>query len=104
MEWYWEVIGGVGMALIFVAYALNYQQIVKRNSRTYDYLNLVGAFFLFSYAITTEALIFIMLNLVWTGLALMHILKREIKLIADRQKPVGRMSAKNARKASKQNV
>ena len=95
---YWDAIGGAGMALIFVAYTLNYQRIVKRDSRVYDYLNFFGAFILLNYALTTNGLIFIILNLVWTGLALYHIILREIIIIAGRQKPAEEILAKKKAK------
>lgn len=77
----WDQIGLAGMSLVFIAYFLNYQKYIKRNSRLYDFLNLFGALFLVYNAISIKALAFLILNLVWTILALYHVLVREVQLV-----------------------
>lgn len=74
-----EVIGVVGLVLILTAYFLNYQKIVKRDSRTYDALNLFGGLALFYYSVSLQAMAFIVLQAVWTLIALYHIVGRELK-------------------------
>src|SRR3990167_1864353 len=69
------VIGFTGMLLILVAYFLNYFKKVKRDSLSYDLLNLIGGSFLFFYAFSLNSLPFMALNLVWVLIALIHLPK-----------------------------
>ena len=73
-----EIVGIFGLSLILTAYFLNYQKIVKRDSRAYDLLNLFGGLSLLYYSLALGGLAFVVLQIVWSGLALYHLIKREL--------------------------
>ena len=81
-----EVIGISGLLLILTAYFLNYQKLIKRDSRTYDFMNFFGGFFLLLYSLHLKGLAFILLQTIWTLIALYHIIKREFKILKENKK------------------
>lgn len=57
--------GIVGMVLLLTAFALNLLKIVKENSASYILLNIFGAGISTYYAVTLNAIPFIILEIIW---------------------------------------
>ncbi len=74
MSFYLELFASIGMSLILIAFALNYFKKIKRNSIEYDLLNLIGASILAFYAFTLQGWTFLVLNLIWFLIALIHLI------------------------------
>lgn len=75
------IIGIAGSTLVLLAFLLNQLNKLKNNSFFYDFINFLGSVFLLIYAIYTNSLPFIIVNMVW-GLfslkdCLMYLLKRK---------------------------
>ena len=85
-----EIVGIFGLSLILTAYFLNYQKMVKRDSRVYDLLNLAGGLSLLHYSLALGGVAFIVLQTVWSGLALYHLIKRELPAPGKGKKRKGR--------------
>ncbi len=75
------IVGIAGSALVLVAFLLNQSNRLKNSSVVYDFLNFLGSLLLLIYAIYTNSLPFIIVNIVW-GLfslkdCLLYLLKRK---------------------------
>lgn len=75
------ILGIFGATLILVGFTLNQFGIWKTTSFSYDCINLAGGLTLVVYAILIESLPFIILNTVWTAVAL-----RDVTLFLLRKK------------------
>jgi len=64
------MIGTAGLVLLLIAFLLNELDKVDENSITYNILNLIGSVSLIFYAYKLNSIIFIILNIVWAGVAL----------------------------------
>ena len=63
------IIGVIGMALLLGAFALNLLKIKTQDSYTYVIMNILGGGISTYYAVTLEAVPFVILEAVWTAFA-----------------------------------
>ena len=71
-----EIIGMVGLGLLLLAFVINHGKHKKRFSFTYNSLNFIGSLMLVYYAYTINAIVFIILNIIWAFIALYFIAKK----------------------------
>ena len=69
------LIGAGGAALLLVAFALSEFGILGGESRRYQLINLLGAALLTWYAILLHSVPFIVLEGIWTAVALWHFVR-----------------------------
>lgn len=69
------ILGIVGATLVLAAFALLEFNKLKNTDQAYDFLNLVGALLLSASASLGEAWAFLVLNLIWSAVALKDLLK-----------------------------
>jgi len=69
-------IGVFGGALILIAFVLNKLGKLDRKDLTYDVLNAIGGACLVFYAYLIESIPFLILNFIWTGVAVRDLLRR----------------------------
>ena len=69
------LIGVIGATLLLIAFITNETKWLSSESFQYDLINLLGAGFLTWYAIRLNSLPFIVLEGIWTLVALWHILR-----------------------------
>lgn len=70
-----QVISAVGAALILVAFWALQTRRMRPEQARYQLLNLLGAGLLAAAALMTESWSFVVLNLVWAGVALWALLR-----------------------------
>jgi hypothetical protein len=58
-------VGGIGAFLVLLAFLLNQTNKLSNSAFQYDLINFLGSLFLFLYAVSTQSLPFIVVNLVW---------------------------------------
>ena len=68
------IIGFVGVGLLLMAFVLNLLRRISEQSNIYLVLNATGAFMAAFYAYTESLLPFVILELVWGGVALLRLL------------------------------
>ena len=61
------------MTLILVAFVFNVLKHIKATDKAYLWLNCIGSFTLIVYAILLSSIPFMILNIVWTGAALVDV-------------------------------
>ncbi len=69
------ILGIVGATLVLAAFSLLEFNKLKNTDQAYDFLNLVGALLLSVSAYLGEAWAFLVLNLIWSAVALKDLLK-----------------------------
>lgn len=75
-----DLISYFGIVLIFTAYSLN--KLTKLNLTIYSILNMMGGVLLTIYAIHISNIVFVVLNFVWSVIALVdlfYIIERKFK-------------------------
>lgn len=74
-------IGVLGMLLLLTAFALNLLKVKSQDSLTYIVMNVLGGGISAYYAVTLEAVPFVILESVWTAFALYKLVtvKRQVK-------------------------
>ncbi len=70
------IIGAVGAGLLLIAFALSKFGVMSEKSAAYDLLNLLGAGLLTWYAVLLRSIPFIVLEGIWTLIAVWYVGKR----------------------------
>lgn len=70
-----EIIGIAGMTLILMFFFLNQIKKISQDSLTYDLGNFLGAGLLSFYAFQINSIPFLILNLIWSFIALRDIIR-----------------------------
>jgi len=63
-----NLISYIGVILIFIAYGLN--RLIKFNPKIYNILNMIGGILLTIYSIYIDNIVFTVLNIVWSVIAM----------------------------------
>lgn len=72
-----DILGWVGSVLVVGAYALNISGRLHPNSHGYLWANLLGSAFLIVNTLTYGAIPSAIVNIIWVGIALWGIFKRQ---------------------------
>lgn len=73
------IIGVIGASIVLIAFVLNQFGKLSTESKTYDFLNMIGPAFLVVYSHLLESYPFLVLNVVWATASAMSLFKdREI--------------------------
>ncbi len=70
------IIGIIGVLFILVGFVLNQRHKLNQDSFIYDGINFIGAGLLVIYSILLNSVPFTILNLVWAGMSLIDIIRR----------------------------
>lgn len=73
------VIGSLGVGLLLIAFVLNLLQWVKETSPVYLAMNVLGAGLAGVYAWQTGSIPFVILELIWAGVALVKLVTGQRK-------------------------
>ncbi|MBB3839408.1 hypothetical protein FHS57_003414 [Runella defluvii] len=72
-----DILGWIGSVLVVGAYALNISGKLQATTKAYLWANLVGSAFLIVNTLTYGAIPSAMVNIIWVGIALWGMFKRE---------------------------
>ncbi len=77
------IIGFSGSILALIAFLLNEMNIWKSDDVSYDFLNFLGSFLLFFYALSINSIPFLIINVIWGLFSLkdviLYLIKRKNK-------------------------
>lgn len=91
-SWFIHVVGNLGVVLILGAYLLVSSQRLKPSAPLYQILNLVGAIILVAYSIAFAAWASVVLNGVWTLIAVWALLRIWMGKAANQEKDASAQS------------
>ncbi len=72
-----DILGWIGSVLVVGAYAFSISGRLRPSSKVYLWANLVGSAFLIVNTLTYGAIPSTMVNIIWVGIALWGMLKRQ---------------------------
>ena len=81
MKLFIEILGWIGAVEVIIAYALNSNGKMKSDSVVFQLLNLTGAIFLIINTWYNAAYPSMVINLVWTGIAIAALIRIKKKTI-----------------------
>jgi len=74
-----EIIGWIGAVEVIIAYALNSNGKLKSDSVVFQVLNLTGAVFLIANTLYNRAYPSMVINIIWTGIAIAALIRMRKK-------------------------
>ncbi len=72
-------VGASGAILILVAFVLSSLDKISRNSYRYMAINGSGAAMLIYYALDSNAIVFVVLNVIWLGIEIYYLIRKLMK-------------------------